>query len=226
MKTYFIDGNSMHLSEGQDEISDAFFVSEIPESNATDAQRQDAIRFWLSEGWMDEGDVVVWDGVRYIVGGESPTLEKRMRAFLSAAQQVDGLVEALEEAFRLSMVDNYPQASRLWLEGKEIKMDSFLSDEEAIAEMARHAVAFIVPKSWHEKKECDWIWVEKDENHESDTFGEDLWCCSVQVMGVSDEVAHFVTMSDMWDTLLDYVDNDWLEEADAVIEYVGRLGNE
>jgi hypothetical protein len=67
MKTYFIDGNAMHLSGSQIDISDNFFGSEIPESNATDAQRQDAIRFWLSEGWMDAGDMVVWDGVRYIV---------------------------------------------------------------------------------------------------------------------------------------------------------------
>ena len=75
MKTYFIDGNSMHLAGSQIDISDNFFGSESPESDATDPQRQDAIRFWLSEGWMDAGDVVVWDGVQYIVGGESPSLD-------------------------------------------------------------------------------------------------------------------------------------------------------
>ena len=68
MKAYFIDGNSMHLAGCQIDISDVFFGSESPESNATDLQRQDAIRFWLSEGWMNDGDVVVWDGVQYIVG--------------------------------------------------------------------------------------------------------------------------------------------------------------
>ena len=68
MKTYFIDGNSMHLAGSQIDVSDNFFGSESPKSDATDSQRQDAIRFWLSEGWMDDGDVVVWDGVRYIVG--------------------------------------------------------------------------------------------------------------------------------------------------------------
>ena len=60
----------MHLAGSQDDISDSFFGSECPESNATVAQRQDAIRFWLSEAWMDAGDVVVWDGIRYIVGEE------------------------------------------------------------------------------------------------------------------------------------------------------------
>lgn len=68
MKTYYIDGNTMHLAGSQVDISDSFFGSECPDSNATDPQRQDAIRFWLSEKWMDNGDVVVWDGVRYIVG--------------------------------------------------------------------------------------------------------------------------------------------------------------
>ena len=71
MTTYFIDGNSMHLAGSQIDISDEFFGSESPESDATDIQRQDAIKFWLSEGWMDEGDVVYWDNVRYKVGGES-----------------------------------------------------------------------------------------------------------------------------------------------------------
>jgi hypothetical protein len=70
MKTYYIDGNTMHLAGSQDDISDSFFGSELPESNATVAQRQDAIRFWLSCGWMSDGDVVVWDGIRYIVGEE------------------------------------------------------------------------------------------------------------------------------------------------------------
>ena len=68
MKTYFIDGNSMHLAGSQIDISDNFFGSEFPDSYATDAQRHDAIRFWLSESWMSDGDVVVWDGVPYIVG--------------------------------------------------------------------------------------------------------------------------------------------------------------
>ena len=71
MKTYFIDGNSMHLAGSQIDISDEFFGSGSPESDATDLQRQDAIKFWLSEKWMDEGDVVYWDNVRYKVGGES-----------------------------------------------------------------------------------------------------------------------------------------------------------
>ena len=71
MKTYVIDGNSMHLAGSQIDISDNFFGSESPERYATDTQRQDAIRFWIGEDWMDAGDVVVWDGVRYIVGGES-----------------------------------------------------------------------------------------------------------------------------------------------------------
>lgn len=70
MKTYYIDGNTMHLAGSQDDISDSFFGSECPESNTTVAQRQDAVRFWLSEAWMDAGDVVVWDGVPYIVGEE------------------------------------------------------------------------------------------------------------------------------------------------------------
>ena len=68
MKAYLIDGNSMHLAGDQIDISDEFFGSESPASYATDVQRQDAIRFWLSEGWMNDGDVVVWDGVQYIVG--------------------------------------------------------------------------------------------------------------------------------------------------------------
>ncbi len=71
MRTYFIDGNGMHLAGSQIDISDNFFGSESPKSDATDSQRQDAIRFWLSKGWMDDGDVVIWDGVQYIVGGES-----------------------------------------------------------------------------------------------------------------------------------------------------------
>lgn len=216
MKTYFISGNAMHLAEGQNEISDAFFVSEIPESNATDAQRQDAIRSWLSEGWMDEGDVVVWDGVRYIVGGESPTLEKKMTQFLESNH--DDMFEALEVAFRASMKDVRSHATCLWIEEGEIESEIFLTDALAIAEMARHNVAFVVPAGWHTKKECTWIWEEEDVES-----GKDLWCCSVQVMGVSDEVARLSTMAEMWDTLLDYVDNDWLEEASAVIEYVGKL---
>jgi hypothetical protein len=76
MKTYFINGNSMHLAGSQIDISDSFFGSETPESNATDSQRQDAIRFWLSAGWMNDGDMVVWDGVRYIVGGKSNQSKK------------------------------------------------------------------------------------------------------------------------------------------------------
>ena len=76
MKTYFIDGNNMHLAGSQIDISDNFFGSESPESDATDAQRQDAIRFWLSEGWMDDGDVVIWNGVQYIVGGSRWNHEK------------------------------------------------------------------------------------------------------------------------------------------------------
>lgn len=130
----------------------------------------------------------------------------------------DDMFESLESAFRASMKDCGSHATCLWLEDGEIESETFLTDALAIAEMARHDVAFFVPKTWHEK--CDWIWVEKDENHESDTFGEDLWCCSAQVMGVSDEVAHFVTMSDMWDTLLDYVDNDWEAEATRVMDYM------
>ena len=218
MKTYYIDGNTMHLAGSQVDISDSFFGSECPDSNATDAQRQDAIRFWISEGWMDEGDVVVWDGVRYIVGegDKMKTLEKRMRAFVSSAPQ-DELIEMLDEAFRLSMVDYYPQASVLWLEGGKVHMDSFLSDEEALDECSRHTVAFFVPKSWHIT--ADWIWVEKDENPESETFGEDLWCCDDY-----DGVARYRRMEDMWEYVLDYHNPDWLSEADSVIEYVGKLG--
>lgn len=84
MKTYYIDGNAMHLAGSQDDISESFFGSECPESNATVAQRQDAIRFWLSEGWMDAGDVVVWDGIRYIVGEEDKIKhEKKIVKFLN-----------------------------------------------------------------------------------------------------------------------------------------------
>ena len=74
MTTYLINGNSMHLAGSQIDISDDFFGSESPESDATYLQRQDAIKFWLSEGWMEVGDVVVWDGVQYIVGGEQMKL--------------------------------------------------------------------------------------------------------------------------------------------------------
>lgn len=217
MRTYYIDGNTMHLAGSQVDISDSFFGSECPDSNATDAQRQDAIRFWLSEGWMDAGDVVVWDGVRYIVGEEDKmeTLEKRMVAFMSAAQDKAELIELLDEAFRLSMVDNYPQASVLWLEGGKVHRESFLQEEEALYECSRHTEAFFVPASWHTKKECIWIWEEED------VESGQQWCCRDY-----DGVAKHSRMEDMWEYVLDYHNPDWLSEAASVIEYVGKLGNE
>jgi hypothetical protein len=138
-------------------------------------------------------------------------LAERMRAFLSIAKQDDKLIEMLDEAFRLSMVDNYPQASVLWLEGDNIEMDSFLSDDAAIEEASSHNVAFFVPAGWHAKKECTWIWEEEDV--ESGT----MWCCRDY-----DGIAKLSRMEDMWEYVLDYHNPYWLQEADSVIEYVGK----
>ena len=133
----------------------------------------------------------------------------------------DDMFESLETAFRASMKDSGSRATCLWLENGKIESETFTTTARAASEMARHDVAFLVPKSWHEK--CGWIWAEEDENPESDTFGEAVWCCPMQVMGVTDEAAHFVTMSEMWDTLLDYIDNDWKAEATRVMDYMHAI---
>jgi excisionase family DNA binding protein len=75
MKTYFVNKNSMHLANNQEDLSDQFFGSESPETDQTDSQRMDAINFWLGEGWLQPGDTIVWDGVSYCVGEQSPATE-------------------------------------------------------------------------------------------------------------------------------------------------------
>ena len=67
MKTFFIDGNSMHLAGSQIDISDNFFGSESPESNATDSQHKTLLDS-ASEKWMI-WRCVIWDGVRIWAGG-------------------------------------------------------------------------------------------------------------------------------------------------------------
>lgn len=124
----------------------------------------------------------------------------------------DDMFEALEAAFRASMTDVGSHATCLWLEDGKIESEEFATDALAVAEMLRHDVSFFVPRSWHEK--CDWIWVEEDENPESETFGEDLWCCFY------DGVVRFSAMAEMWGSLLDYADNDWEAEAIRVLSFM------
>jgi len=107
-------------------------------------------------------------------------VKNKMKRFL-AVDHSDAF-DKFQSAFYRSMMDTNLLATCLWIEEDDIESAEFYTDAEAIEEMRKHDVAFFIPKNWHEKNECEWIWVEKDEDPESDTFGEDLWCC----MGVDD----------------------------------------
>lgn len=136
----------------------------------------------------------------------------KMKAFEAA--DPDDPRDNFRISFIDSMRDSNPLASCLWIdEDGEIAREEFLTNEEAIVEMEKHDIAFFIPKEWHNTSGCDWIWIEEDEDEDSPTFGEELWCCE----GISSDedgntTARFYLMEKMWDCILDYED-EWNYEA-------------